>query len=159
MNWNKLFKMQNQLDHHIYEKFGVTSETISTKKTLALLVELAETAQETRCFKYWSEKPSKPREVILGELVDVLHFIISKGLEMDVKELPTGTIKHDDLSTHFVYLFNAITTLELSHKPNYSQVFSSFLGLVEELGFTQEELEQGYYIKNEINYERQAEGY
>ncbi|MFY0167293.1 dUTP diphosphatase, partial [Bacillus anthracis] len=35
----------------------------------------------------------------------------------------------------------------------------SFLGLGKKLGFTFEEIEQGYYKKNEVNHQRQDNGY
>lgn len=51
---------------------------------LALLVEIGELANETRCFKYWSNKPASEREVILEEYVDGLHFILSIGIDLGI---------------------------------------------------------------------------
>ncbi len=47
------------------------------KRDLALTIELAELANETRCFKYWSSKGPSEREVILEEFVDSIHFLLS----------------------------------------------------------------------------------
>ena len=55
MNLEKLFKLQKELDDHI-EKIHPRQEGEDrlAKKILALQVELAECAQESRCFKFWS---------------------------------------------------------------------------------------------------------
>ncbi|KIO62111.1 Dimeric dUTPase [Caldibacillus thermoamylovorans] len=55
MNLQNLFELQKQLDEHI-EKIHPRQEGEDrlAKKILALQVELAECAQESRCFKYWS---------------------------------------------------------------------------------------------------------
>lgn len=61
MNLQKLFELQKQLDEHI-EKIHPRQEGEDrlAKKILALQVELAECAQESRCFKYWSHN-QEPR--------------------------------------------------------------------------------------------------
>ncbi|MEN0666930.1 dUTP diphosphatase [Caldifermentibacillus hisashii] len=61
MNLQNLFELQKQLDEHI-EKIHPRQEGEDrlAKKILALQVELAECAQESRCFKYWSHN-QEPR--------------------------------------------------------------------------------------------------
>src|SRR5688500_20051556 len=51
------------------------------EKCLALLVELGELANETRCFKFRSKKPRNDDSVLLEEYVDNRHFRLSLGLE------------------------------------------------------------------------------
>ena len=80
MNLHKLFTMQHALDQYIQSNKQVT-EDVFMKKGLALIVELAELANETRCFKFWSEKGPSERSVILEEYVDSIHFILSLGIE------------------------------------------------------------------------------
>ncbi|WP_346208376.1 dUTP diphosphatase [Caldifermentibacillus hisashii] len=55
MNLQNLFEIQKELDEHI-EKIHPRQEGEDrlSKKILALQVELAECAQESRCFKFWS---------------------------------------------------------------------------------------------------------
>lgn len=61
MNLQKLFEIQNELDEHVEEKHPrEEGEDRLAKKILALQVELAECAQESRCFKYWSHN-QEPR--------------------------------------------------------------------------------------------------
>src|SRR5699024_11734252 len=98
MNWNELYEMQRKLDMYIEENHSLVKEGIFPKKLLALLVELGELANETRCFKFWSTKPPSQKQVILEEYVDVLHFILSLGLEAGFrfnpeKDVPQTTVK------------------------------------------------------------------
>lgn len=81
MNTITLFKMQKALDSHIESQHGLQNEDLFERKVLALLVEIGELANETRCFKFWSVKPSSERNVILEEFVDGVHFILSLGIE------------------------------------------------------------------------------
>ena len=77
MKFTELFKMQYQLDKTINDKHNTTYETTLTKRIMAFMVELGEFANETRCFKYWSVKPSSEKEVVLEEYIDGIHFILS----------------------------------------------------------------------------------
>src|SRR5579875_4105332 len=77
--------LQSELDAHI-ENEHPRKENRHSEKVLALLVELGELANETRCFKFWSIKPASPKEVILEEFVDGIHFILSLGIECGFSE-------------------------------------------------------------------------
>jgi dimeric dUTPase (all-alpha-NTP-PPase superfamily) len=130
------------------------------EKVLALLVELGELANETRCFKFWSDKPASERKVTLEEYVDCLHFVLSIGLEMDVELINIVPIKKKNVIEQFTVLFNAVTILKIHFAPFvYNHVFSAFIGLGEMLGFTWEEIENAYLEKNAVNHKRQEESY
>ena len=87
MQLEKLFNMQQALDQHIEEKHELQHEDLFNRKVLALLVELGELANETRCFKFWSIKPSSEKSVVLEEFVDGIHFILSLGIECGFQNL------------------------------------------------------------------------
>jgi len=64
MNLQKLFEAQAELDEHIEKKHPrKDGEDRLSKKILALQVELAECAQESRCFKFW-RNDQEPRTEI-----------------------------------------------------------------------------------------------
>ena len=84
MNLQKLFEMQAALDAFIEKTQNITQD-VFYEKGLALLVELGELANETRCFKFWSTKGPSAREVILEEFVDSIHFMLSLGLMRDLQ--------------------------------------------------------------------------
>ena len=51
INLEELYSLQKELDLEIAKNHNVTYESTSDKRLLALLVELGEFANETRCFK------------------------------------------------------------------------------------------------------------
>ncbi|NRD80311.1 dUTP diphosphatase [Bacillus sp. BRMEA1] len=160
MNLNKLFQMQQELDQHI-EKEHPREEGKSRKseKVLALLVELGELANETRCFKFWSNKPASEKKVVLEEFVDGIHFLLSLGLEMKVEKFGLEPIKLENLTEQFLGLYNAFSILRIAFSSQaYSAAFSAYLGLGEMLGFDWEEIEEAYCKKNSVNHSRQNSG-
>ena len=81
MDLLQLFKLQ-KLDDRIAKNMTYNRKIVK-RKMLALLVEIGELANETRCFKYWSNKPASEREVILEEYGG-LHFILSIGIDLGI---------------------------------------------------------------------------
>ena len=55
---SNLYQKQAELDARIAENHNITYATTRSRRILALLVEFGEFANATRCFKYWSNKPS-----------------------------------------------------------------------------------------------------
>ncbi|WHY84947.1 dUTP diphosphatase [Neobacillus novalis] len=165
MQLEKLFEMQKALDRHIEEKHGLLNEDLFNRKVLALLVEIGELANETRCFKFWSVKPSSAKAVILEEFVDGVHFILSLGIECgfdaEQMELKVPGIPFDVNATdQFIRIYELISSFQKAKNlPSYIELFAAYLVLAEQLGFTQEEMEQAYFRKNEVNYQRQQNNY
>jgi dimeric dUTPase (all-alpha-NTP-PPase superfamily) len=163
MQLERLLEMQKALDRHIEEKHGLLHEDLFNKKVLALLVEIGELANETRCFKFWSVKPSSAKEVILEEFVDGVHFILSLGIEcgfvaeqMELK-IPASTLNVTD---QFLRVYELVNIFKKAKDlTSYIELFAAYLVLAEQLGFTQREIEQAYFRKNEVNYQRQQNNY
>lgn len=185
MNLQKLFEAQRVLDEHILNEHPVQeNENRLEKKILALQVELGECANEWRGFKFWStDQEPRTRKYLtdyteqdshlgvgavwvnplLEEYVDCLHFILSIGLELDVRpNLEWDDICHyDDDITNLFLDFN-IKIQDLRHwesDDSWIELFEDFYILGKMLGFTWEEIEQAYFEKNQINHQRQNHGY
>lgn len=164
MNLEKLFEMQKGLDQHIEEQHNLQNEDLFDRKVLALLVELGELANETRCFKFWSLKPASAKEVILEEFVDGIHFILSLGIvagftaeTIQLTEAPPQT---ESLTEQFLTTYAKIEQFRSSRtKATYQEMFQACLNIAQLLGFSAVEIEQAYMKKNEVNYERQQQGY
>lgn len=100
---------------------------------------------------------------LLEEYVDCLHFILSIGLEISVKE----ELDWDDITTNESYIthqFLEITAriLELDqweNKDSWEELFEEFYLLGKMLGFTWEQVEEAYFKKNKINHDLQESGY
>jgi dimeric dUTPase (all-alpha-NTP-PPase superfamily) len=158
----KLYTMQRELDAHIQDNHQLQQENLVEKKILALLVEIGELANETRCFKFWSLKPPASKEKILEEFVDGIHFILSLGIEcgFEKNELKFGNTLSESLTEQFLSVFDSVNKFKASHSfGNFEKLFSEYILLAELLGFSSQEIEQAYIHKNEVNYERQQNGY
>jgi len=161
MNLQRLFQMQTALDKRIEAEHQLEGVPLLQKKILSLQVELGELANETRCFKFWSTKKPSNNDVILEEYVDCLHFILSIGIEKDFQHI-TLNVKDitSELSEQFLNLYINITDFIIcSSVDNYLNIFQNFLSLGENLGFCKEDIENAYLYKNNVNHERQDNGY
>lgn len=161
MKLKPLFNMQRNLDTYIQTEKNITHD-VFLEKGLALLVELAELANETRCFKFWSSKGPSEKDVILEEYVDSIHFLLSLGNEMNLDDLELWPVDHpeESLTLLFLHTHTSINQFLLeSTKENYEDIWSWYGAVATNLGFTHEQIIQAYLDKNEKNYERQRSGY
>ncbi|WP_226646447.1 dUTP diphosphatase [Mesobacillus subterraneus] len=163
MNTITLFKMQKALDGHIESQHNLEQEDLFDRKVLALLVEIGELANETRCFKFWSVKPASEKDIILEEFVDGVHFILSLGIECGFEELETISqiqLNEQDATKQFLAIYEYVQKFRVSRsKQDYVHLFQSYLKLAQLLGLNEDQIEQAYIKKNEVNYERQRNGY
>lgn len=162
MNIEKLFQIQSELDQKITENHQLHSTDLLPAKIIALQVELAELANETRCFKFWSLKEASPRNVILEEYVDGLHFVLSLGLDMGYKdkvEITIGDVQGTQVQS-FGQVFDLISLYAKDRSlTQYQELFQAFITLGMVLGFNWTEIEQAYLEKNQVNHARQEQGY
>ncbi len=161
MDIKELFRIQKHLDDKILMEHGLEGENLLQPKTLALLVELGELANETRCFKYWSKKGPSPKAVILEEYVDCLHFILSIGLHEGYTDLELEEREAKLTETAlFLDIYNKTNQLQkTSTLEGYVDLFQHFLALGKKMGFSWAEISEAYLKKNEVNHQRQANGY
>ncbi len=161
MNIEKLFNMQRGLDRYIEEGHNLAGKDLFDQKTLALLVEIGELANETRCFKFWSTKGPSERNVILEEFVDGVHFILSLGImagfDQNKPVFKAGAV---DQTKQFILVMESVHAFHKEKtKSNYEQLMNQYFALGDLLGFSPDEVEAAYVAKNEVNYERQKSGY
>lgn len=160
MEFRELFKMQAQLDQFIEKNQNINYD-VFTEKGLALLVELAELANETRCFKFWSTKGPSEREIILEEFVDSIHFLLSLGNEkgFDLDTWPEVQNKKN-LTELFLETQKVILNfIENPSEQSYKSVWEAYGTLAYNLQFTLDDIVKAYIAKNKKNYERQLTGY
>ncbi|MDW4527611.1 dUTP diphosphatase [Rossellomorea marisflavi] len=161
MDWNQLLNMQNELDRHIEREHGLQDADLVDKKILALLVELGELANETRCFKFWSKKAPSDQAVILEEYVDGIHFILSLGIEIGIRSIDEPEVLEEgDPTEEFLKVYSEVNRFSEERSiENLLALFQQFLQLGRVLGFKSEDIFKSYLKKNEVNYQRQQEGY
>ncbi|WP_444683995.1 dUTP diphosphatase [Alkalicoccus luteus] len=166
MDLQMLFKRQQELDSYIEEKRQVKPEDVFEEKLLAFSVEAGELANEVRSFKFWSSRGPSDDRVILEEYVDGLHFLLSIGntlaLSPEVDEVDLGQEKADkkEQTAAFLELFAAVSLLRIEPSAEtYGALFSAYLNLAGQLGYSWEDVTLAYQAKNEENYSRQENGY
>lgn len=171
MNLEKLFQTQKVLR----DRIAYNEPDRFNKLVLALLVELGECANEWRGFKFWSvnqlphtsavrvpammEEDREFYNPLLEEFVDGLHFLLELGLELHAVD--SWQPSHEkDIAEQFRTLYYLVSLINpYNRNDEYEYVVSYFLGLGEMLGFTWEEIESAYFVKNKINHQRQESGY
>ena len=82
LNLSELIMLQAQLDERIMTLHQEDRNNTRIKRVLALIVEINELANETRCFKYWSLKGSSSVDILMEEFSDTMHFVISLGIDL-----------------------------------------------------------------------------
>lgn len=160
MNLDRMFEMQGYLDRRIRYSRRLVGENLISKKVLALQVEIAELAQEVGdAWKYWKTPRPRNRGRVLEELVDVLHFLLSIGLDIgiDPNERPIYAFKRMDLIDQFDAMFDMARICYIPEQWHWTVCV--YLGLCDMLGFDWDEIEAAHIAKNDLNLTRQEQGY
>lgn len=161
----KMLKKQVKLDKAIMEEYGL-EELDEEKLNFAILDEVGELTHELKANWCWWKKTQAPvdKEKVLGELVDIWHFVLSwqnhfmSGEEGLRKEKVMGeNIKQyvwglKNIKKEFVYVLTDLPSFTGSR-------VEALIAITEYLGFTVEQVYSAYCDKNKINYQRLKEGY
>src|SRR5699024_11055237 len=105
------------------------------------------------------ECEGEPKNPLLEEYVDCLHFILSIGNDLKIEKVEWFTYEYRNLTDLFLTVNKSVNELLMAcegggdYQLNYSVLISYFDQLGYELGFTWEQVEQAYYEKNKINRE------
>lgn len=161
----QMLPMQAKLDKSIMSAYGLT-EIDEENLRMAILDEVGELTHELKGDWCWWKKTQAPVDdkKVLGELVDVWHFVLSyqnhfingeKGIEY------TCTFKRNSKN-----ILNLMRNNEFGLTVAFSDLVSwkwnkleRLTAITEYLGFTIKDVHQAYCGKNKINYQRLKEGY
>lgn len=147
MDFINLFQLQEILDEKIKKEHALEGKSLLSQKTLALQVEIAELANETKCFKFWNNKNVSNNKLILEELVNSLYFMLSLGLEKKFDDIDTIQLNKNDctITSQFLNLYVDINDfLVCSSKDHYITLLEDFLSLGFNLGYSPEEIQKAY---------------
>lgn len=158
---NELYTVQKQLNDRILVEHNLNSEDLVNEKYMAFLVELGEFANETRCFKYWSTKGPSASNIIIEELSDVLHFLLTIGIMLDEPHLDFYLEETErDLTELFLSMYNDTNLIiNTQSKFVYVRMFNTLMQIASQLGFNEQDVYNSYMNKNKINHQRQDNGY
>ena len=102
---------------------------------------------------------------LVEECSDALHFILSLANQVDFEINGIGTHFKiaddvDSLEKNFLFLNYLMGLAIFEHfRSDLEMIIDVFFIYINQLGISEQELEQAYYDKNKINYERLENGY
>lgn len=161
----EMLQMQTKLDEAIMKEYGLY--TIDEEKlSFAILDEVGELTHELKGNWCWWKKTQAPvdKEKVLGELVDIWHFVLSwqnhfmsgeEGLRKEkvmVENIKQYVWGMKNIKKEFVYVLTDLPSFTDSR-------VETLIAITEYLGFTIEQVYEAYCEKNKINYQRLKEGY
>lgn len=154
IDFEKVYIENKKIDEYFIKDYG-NSEDIILKNKLELLVELGELANETRCFKYWVNKPVN-HELVLFEYADVLVMILYFFNVFNIS-LEEEYPKENDLDTvnEFMYLYEQLSRFNKEYtKDIIKDIFINFIRLGKLLNLNSNEIIDTCLKKININIER-----
>ena len=156
MNIKKMLEAQKELDEANLKKGGLTEYPLEMVQT-AYRVELGELLQEWKQFKFWKLNKGKVnREKMLEEWADCMHFALS--LNNNIYKCKSYTYDDFRRAVEYEKILDIYKVINDCFSVNMFTL-SCVIALGLKLGYTLEELEQAYWRKNKINWERIEGGY
>lgn len=161
----EMLQMQAKLDEAIMKEYGLT-EIDEENLRMAILDEVGELTHELKANWCWWKKtqPKVDKEKVLGELVDIWHFVLS--WKNHFKDGEEGMINARAVVRNSKRILNLIKTKEYRLSEELSDLVAwelckveRLIAISEYLGFTIEQVYEAYCGKNKINYQRLESGY
>ena len=159
MNWNDIYIKNKRLDDIFFEKFK-NDEKMFEKNCIELIVEIAEFANESRCFKYWSNKPMKKEET-LEELADCIMICLYFYNYLNIDKVK---IKTYDFSSDILVCLNDIFKLSTLLIDNIDEeivikIFSYLIYIGSLVNLEEKEIYEACLKKIKKQEKRLEEGY
>lgn len=161
----EMLQMQAKLDKAIMDEYGL-KRLDEENLRMAILDEVGELTHELKGNWCWWKKTQAPvdRKKVLGELVDIWHFVLS--WQNHFKDGEEGMINARAVVRNSKRILNLIKTKEYRLSEELSDLVAwelckveRLIAITEYLGFTIEQVYEAYCGKNKINYQRLKEGY
>lgn len=164
MNLQVLLLKQGFLDKNIKKRSGDVPD-IENKMELALLVELAELANEVQSFKYWKQSKKMDESKIREEWADCLHFaLMLERKRKQVKFTINPNLWFEEIPKSLIGDNEALTE---AFRDAYSLIINkvdlcplkTIIRLGYQLGMNDDDMVSEYNKKWEKNLQRQKNNY
>ena len=152
--FKKILKVNQKLDKVFDEKYS-SDKDYYNKNCIALLVELGEFINETKCFKYWSIKTPN-MDNVLEEYADCITMCLSFFTHLNTKleNIPM----HYDTNDIFILVNeifkDATNMMDNGNSDLIKKIFSNLLYLGELLNLDKQDIYNACYKKMNIIDER-----
>lgn len=164
MNLQVLLLKQGLLDKSIRKRSGNVPD-IEEKMELALLVELAELANEVQSFKYWKLNKKVDESKMKEEWADCLHFaLMIERKRKQVRFTMDPLLWFDEIPTSLIDDTEAMTE---AFKEAYAMIINksdlcplkTIIRIGFQIGMSKDEMVEEYNKKWQKNLKRQKENY
>lgn len=161
----EMLQMQAKLDEAIMKEYEL-KKINERNLTFAILDEVGELTHELKGDWCWWKKSQAPvdEEKVLGELVDIWHFVLShqnhfgsgeEELRAEEQLIENAKRYFREIKTFLkgiIYLLADLTCITEGK-------LERLIAITEYLGFSVEDVYKAYCKKNKVNYRRLKEGY
>lgn len=161
----EMLQMQAKLDESIMNEYGL-NEIDEENLRMAILDEVGELTHELKGSWCWWKKTQAPVDdkKVLGELVDIWHFVLSYQNHFNHGEKTLLGYSYDkEIADDFLenliakkYMLPIALSCLVRNK---NSIIMVLVAITEYLGFTVEQVYEAYCNKNKVNYQRLKEGY
>ena len=154
VEFKKILEVNKELDKVFDEKYS-SDKDYYNKNCIALLVELGEFINETKCFKYWSIKKSN-MDNVLEEYADCITMCLSffTHLNVELDNIPN----HSDINDMFILINeifkDATLMIDCGNGELIKKIFSNLIYLGELLNLNNQDIYDACYKKMRIIEER-----
>lgn len=156
-----IYDENKKLDQMFNSLYSVSEKDIVRKNKLELLVELGELANETRCFKYWSNKGVN-NELVFEEYADCIIMVLCffNMMNIDFNE----SFDYDKMACDNVDLIGYLYKLcsmfyEKEDRNLIKEIFLRFIYLGYNLGMDDSDIIDACLKKIDKNKERFKDGF
>ena len=137
--FNEIYEQNKKLDKLFIDKYY--HKDFVKKNKLELLVEISELANETKCFKYWSNK-SPDKKLIGYELADtiIMTLCFFNYLDIDMNDISIYKVNMDNIDLFFEIYTLAVSFVDNENKNILIKLFILLINMGYNLGFNDEDI-------------------
>ncbi len=150
---NVVYSENKKLDEIFIKKYY--HDDFVKKNKLELLVEIGELANETRCFKYWSQKEVN-NDLVKEEYADciIMTLCFFNYLNISLDEVIYTSLDEDVITIFFDIYYQASIFSKREDKTIIKDILVKLINLGYKLGFTDQEIITSCLNKIKIDKER-----
>ena len=149
----EVYIKNKELDKIFIDKYEHIDKDMYKKNKIELLVEIGEFANETKCFKYWTNK--KPNnELVLFEYADciIMTLCLFNYLNLELEDIEFNKI--DDACDNFAYLYKLSSEFYFTDNQELlKEILFNLINLGELLNISHEEIVSSTLKKIELDTE------
>lgn len=156
-----IYEENKKLDQMFDDLYNSKDSIIFKKNKLELLVEIGEFANETKCFKYWSNKKIN-KELMLYEYADILIMVLSfyNYFNLEINNYDIKIDEKEDLVDNIANLYLLSTTFYYSNdSKDIKKIFESLIKIGYQINLTDEDIIKWTLEKINKNKERFQDGF